>query len=267
MTTIAITGSASGIGASTRSLLESNSVNVIGIDLHHAEIEADLSEEEERRRAVSEIINLCEGSLDGLVTSAGVSVPFKPKSMLTINWFGTVDLMRGLRETLSNSAGISHVVAISSNSTTITPNVPTSLVEACLNMDEATCYEILEKMDETQAMAIAYAASKLAVARFVRQSAPKPEWAGSNIRLNALAPGAVLTPLLEGGLNDPTFGAAIKGLPIPVGHFGEPALIAEWIQMMLSPAADFMCGSILFLDGGSDALIRPDDWPNSIQLK
>ena len=155
MTTIAITGSASGIGASTRSLLESNSVKVIGIDLHHAEIEADLSEEEERRRAISEIINLCEGSLDGLVTSAGVSVPFKPKSMLTINWFGTVDLLRGLRETLSNSAGISHVVAISSNSTTITPNVPTSLVEACLNMDEATCYEILEKMDETQAMAIA----------------------------------------------------------------------------------------------------------------
>ena len=46
MTTIAITGSASGIGASTRSLLESNSVKVIGIDLHHAEIEADLSEEE-----------------------------------------------------------------------------------------------------------------------------------------------------------------------------------------------------------------------------
>ena len=267
MSTIAITGSASGIGAATRTLLESDSVNVIGIDLQNAEIEVDLSIEAERSRAISEILRLCDGSLDGLVTSAGVSVPFDPARMLTINWFGTVDLLIGLREALSASSGIAHVVAISSNSTTITPNVPDALVEACLGLDESTSHKILGDMDGLEAMAIAYAASKLSVARFVRQNAPTEDWAGSNIRLNAIAPGAVLTPLLQGGLDDPTFGPAIEALPIPVGDFGTPELIAEWIKMMLSPSADFMCGSVLFLDGGSDALIRPNDWPASMQLK
>jgi|TARA_B100001996_G_scaffold159785_1_gene121811 NAD(P)-dependent dehydrogenase (short-subunit alcohol dehydrogenase family) len=267
LSTIAITGSASGIGAATRTLLESDSVNVIGVDLHNAEIEADLSIESERSRAISEILRLSGGVLDGLVTSAGVSVPFDPARMLTINWFGTVDLLIGLREALSTSSEVAHVVAISSNSTTITPNVPDALVEACLRLDESAAHKILNEMDDLEAMAIAYAASKLSVARFVRQNAPTQDWAGSNIRLNSIAPGAVLTPLLQGGLDDPTFGAAIESLPIPVGGFASPELIAEWIRMMLSPSADFMCGSVLFLDGGSDALIRPNDWPVSIQLK
>ena len=36
--------------------------------------------------------------------------------------------------------------------------------------------------------------------------------------------------------------------------------------MMLSPAADFMCGSLVYVDGGSDALIRPNDWPRSFSI-
>lgn len=34
-------------------------------------------------------------------------------------------------------------------------------------------------------------------------------------------------------------------------------------RVMLSPAADFLCGSVIFLDGGSDAYFRTDDWPVS----
>ena len=115
-------------------------------------------------------------------------------------------------------------------------------------------------------MAIAYAASKTAVARFVRRSAPSEQWAGSGIRLNAIAPGAILTPLLQGGLDDEEFGDAIKTLPIRTGAFGSPETIAKWINMMLSDAADFMCGSVVVIDGGSDALIRPDDWPKSFTI-
>ena len=46
MGTIAITGSASGIGAATRELMESRSADVIGIDIRDAEIEADLGTSE-----------------------------------------------------------------------------------------------------------------------------------------------------------------------------------------------------------------------------
>ena len=115
-------------------------------------------------------------------------------------------------------------------------------------------------------MAIAYAASKTAVAHFVRQAAPSDKWAGSGIRLNAIAPGAILTPLLQGGLDDEEFGDAIRTLPVPVGEFGSPEVVAMWIEMMLSDAADFLCGSVIVVDGGSDALIRPDDWPKSFTV-
>ena len=74
------------------------------------------------------------------------------------------------------------------------------------------------------------------------------------------------TPLLQGGLDDEECGGAIKTLPIPTGGFGLPETIAKWIKMMLSDAADFMCGSVVVIDGGSDALIRPDDWPKSFTI-
>ncbi|GIS55393.1 MAG: hypothetical protein Ct9H90mP30_0780 [Actinomycetota bacterium] len=59
-----------------------------------------------------------------------------------------------------------------------------------------------------------------------------------------------MTPLLKNSIKDPIFGPAVEQLPIPVGDFGSPELIAKWIAMMLSPAADFMCGSLVYVDGG-----------------
>ena len=52
--------------------------------------------------------------------------------------------------------------------------------------------------------------------------------------------------------------AAIRGLPIPRGGFGRPEEIAAVIAFLLGPDASFCCGTILFADGGSDALLRPD---------
>ena len=264
--TIAITGSASGIGASLRNSLELDGANVIGIDLNNADVIADLSNIDGRNQAISETLDRAGGALDGLVTSAGVGPPYDPEKIISINWLGTVEIINGLREALVLPHSTSKVVAISSNSTTITPNVPESLIEACLAFDEEKCNQILGDYSGMASMAIAYAASKTAVARFVRRSAPSEQWAGSGIRLNAIAPGAILTPLLQGGLDDEEFRDAIKTLPIPTGGFGSPETIAKWIKMMLSDAADFMCGSVVVIDGGSDALIRPDDWPKSFTI-
>ncbi|GIS55392.1 MAG: hypothetical protein Ct9H90mP30_0770 [Actinomycetota bacterium] len=108
------------------------------------------------------------GKLDGLVTCAGVSVPFNPKLMLSINWFGTMELLDGLKDALAKGNENSYVVAVSSNSTTITPNIPDELVNSCLARDEPTAYELLDALDSPLDMAISYAASKLAVARYVR---------------------------------------------------------------------------------------------------
>jgi NAD(P)-dependent dehydrogenase (short-subunit alcohol dehydrogenase family) len=96
------------------------------------------------------------------------------------------------------------------------------------------------------------------LARHVRRAAARAEWAGTRIRLNAVAPGATVTPLLQGGLDHPALGAAIRGFPIPLGGFGDPDRIAAAIAFLLGPDAAFCCGAVLFVDGGSDALLRPD---------
>ena len=50
----------------------------------------------------------------------------------------------------------------------------------------------------------------------------------------------------------------------PIGGFGDPGALADWVVFMLSSAADFLCGSIVFVDGGSDAYFRADDWPRPV---
>ena len=265
MGTIVITGSASGIGAATRRLAEARGEHVIGVDLRDAEVIADLSTSDGRQAALSEVLEACGGTLDGLVTSAGVGPPFDPHGILAINWFGTEVFLTGLREALAASDGIAKVVAVSSNSTTTSPNVPDALVEACLELDQATGDAIIDDLGD-MAMPTAYAGSKLAVARYVRRHAPSPDWAGSGINMNAIAPGATLTPLLQGGLDDELYGELIRGFPVPTGGFGTPEQIAAWIDAMLGPMADFMCGSVVFVDGGTDALVRPDAWPATYEM-
>ncbi|WP_414687148.1 SDR family oxidoreductase [Mycobacterium sp.] len=51
---------------------------------------------------------------------------------------------------------------------------------------------------------------------------------------------------------------------IPIGGFGDAAQLADWVLFMLSDAADFLCGSVVFVDGGSDVYFRADDWPRPV---
>ena len=90
--------------------------------------------------------------------------------------------------------------------------------------------------------------------------------AGQGIRLNAIAPGAILTPLLQRQLDTPAEAAVITSFPVPIGGFGDPTHLAQWVMFMMSDAADFLCGSIVFVDGGSDAYFRADDWPRSVPV-
>lgn len=263
--TVAITGSASGIGAATRAILESQGCNVIGIDLKDAEIVSDLSTPSGRNSAVAEVMELCGGQLDGLLTAAGIGPPNDPQKILSINYFGTIAFLGGLREALAASDGISKVVAISSNSTSTVPNVPQDLIDACLGGNESEALGLLPG-DSGDAQNFAYAGGKTAVAHYVRHNAPTAEWAGAGIRLNSIAPGATLTPLLQAGLDSEEFGHMIKDFPVPTGGFGTPHQIAVWIGHMLSDDADFMCGSVVFVDGGTDALVRPDSWPKTFKM-
>ena len=258
----AITGAGSGIGAASRARLEKAGHAVVGIDLHHAEIIADLSTTDGRSAAVAAVLERSQGHLDGLLTAAGVGPPFNAEAMVSINWFGTEALLSGLRVALANSRR-GQVVAISSNSTTTMPDLPADLIDACLNLDEPLARSLAKKYGD----GTTYGSSKTAVARFVRRHAPTADWAGSGIRLNAIAPGATLTPLLQAGLDSEEYGPAIKAFPVPTGDFGQADEIAAWIEhMLIGDGCRFMCGSLVFVDGGTDAMVRADAWPTSFAM-
>jgi NAD(P)-dependent dehydrogenase (short-subunit alcohol dehydrogenase family) len=228
---------------------------VIGVDLRQAEIIADLSCAEGRAVAAAEATRRCDGRLDGLVACAGVGPQVEPWStIVSLNYFGAQALLAAMRPALA-AGDEPAAVAISSNSSTV-GGADSALVDVCLAGDEPEARRLATTLNGQSC----YAGSKLALARWVRRNATRPEWAGAGIRLNAVAPGATMTPLLNEGLDHAFFGPAIRNFPIPLGGFGDPDQIAAAIEFLLGPGARFCCGSVLFCDGGSDAMLRPDSY-------
>jgi NAD(P)-dependent dehydrogenase (short-subunit alcohol dehydrogenase family) len=258
--TIAVTGSGSGIGAATAARLTADGHRVIGVDLRGAAIEADLGTPDGRAAAVAAVTEASGGVLDGLITCAGISgLPGRAASLLAaVNYFGTVVVMEGLRPLLAAGANPS-AVAISSNSTTTAPGYDLDLVEALLAGDEPAALEVADRSDSI----IAYAATKLAVARWVRRSAVSPDWAGAGIRLNAIAPGMIATPMIDEGRSDEFLSTQLDMFEqtIALGRPGRPEEMASLLAFLVGPESSFFCGSIVFCDGGTDAALRTDDWP------
>jgi NAD(P)-dependent dehydrogenase (short-subunit alcohol dehydrogenase family) len=256
--TVVVSGSASGMGAATVRRLQADGLRVVGIDRHDSEIVADLSTTDGRSEAIDAVKRIAGDAIDGLVTWAGVAgLSDLPGSLLaSVNYFGTVELLEGLRPLLAGGTSPA-AIAVSSNSTTCQPGIPMSLVDQCLAGDEAGARDTADR----EGALATYPATKLAVARWVRRNAPGELWAGSGITLNAIVPGAVETPMLQATREDPAIGKFIDAFPIPVGRKGTPEELADVVCFLLGPSARFCCGSLFFVDGGTDALIRPDDVP------
>ena len=259
MGTICITGSASGMGAATAERLHEKGHTVIGVDVRDADVIADLGTAEGRAAAVAAIDAACDGVLDGFAPFAGLGgLPDRAGSLVAaVNYFGTAALLPALRPMLAKGTDPS-VVVISSNSTTCQPNIPEDLVEAFLADDEARALELADRHGSVAT----YPASKIALARWVRKHAVGPDWAGAGIRLNAVAPGLVETALTAEQKADATMAPLIAQFPIPLGRGGRPDELASLVEYLLGPESTFFVGSVIFCDGGTDALLRADAYPS-----
>lgn len=265
MGTYVVTGSASGMGRAVVERLRADGHTVIGVDVQQADVVADLSTLAGRRAAADAVLSACGGTLDGAVLAAGLGPtpgPDRPHLITQVNYFGVVELLQAWRPALA-AAERAKVVVFSSNSTTTIPAIPGRAIRALLAGDGEKAVRTLKLLGRA-APSMAYGASKVAVSRWVRRNAVTRDWAGAGIRLNAIAPGAILTPLLEKQLATPAEAKTIHAFPVPIGGFGDPGHLADWVVFMLSDSADFLCGSIVFVDGGSDAYFRADDWPDSL---
>jgi len=74
------------------------------------------------------------------------------------------------------------------------------------------------------------------------------EWAKDNIRTNCIAPGITRTPLVESMMNEAA--EAYTAAAIPMGRIGEPEDVASLAVFLCLPAASYITGQVICVDGG-----------------
>ncbi len=101
-----------------------------------------------------------------------------------------------------------------------------------------------------QANAAHYAAAKGAIIGFTKSIAREKGPLG--IRANAVAPGPIDTPLWRGAVPPDEIDAVMakRSEIIPIGRLGEPAEVAQTIVYLLGPAASYITGQVVTIDGG-----------------
>lgn len=252
MGTYALTGGASGIGASLAAQLRGQGHEIINVDVRDADIIADLSTREGRQAAVAGVRERALQGLDGLVPLAGVGGGGPPGTLITsLNYFGTVEFVEGLRDLLAKKKGA--VVLLCSNSAPMSSPEDRLLV-SLLEGDEAEALRISEEDDN----GMHYMTGKRALAYWMRRNAMA--YAQDGIRMNAVAPGPIDTPMTRPLFDNPKMAEIMNGLlaATPLARAGQPEEISRVIGFLLDDASSYVCGSVLFIDGGYDAAVRSD---------
>ena len=253
-----VTGAASGIGLATARHLRARGDRVIACDLHDADVIADLTTPEGRAELVAGVMRESGGTIDAIIANAGGG---PPQTSVSLNFFGAVATLEGLRPLLQGSAA-PRAVATSSVAS-MRPRIP-DLVAACLNMDEAAANAIAGKAiagaDQSPSGPVLadinvgldlYGNAKLALQRWCRSVAATKQWAGAGITLNVVALGFFETPAAAYVLSDRQTRETMSRLfPLRGAFPGRPEEAAAILSWCVGAENSQMTGQVLYADAG-----------------
>jgi len=236
-----VTGAASGIGAATVARMREEGARVAGVDLLPSDADLSLEADVTDEPAVADLYERVRaelGRIDVLFNNAGIS-PDDDASVLDTS----LEAWRRVQEVNLTSVflcckhGIPHLLAAGGGSVINTASFVAT-------MGAATSQ-------------ISYTASKGGVLALSRELGV--QFARQNVRVNALCPGPVSTPLLmELFAKDPEK-AARRLVHIPMGRFAEPREIAGAVLFLASDESSFITASTFLVDGGiSGAYVTPE---------
>ena len=238
-----VTGAASGIGAETVRRFKEEGATVVGVDLHDGSPGTDLAlacdvADEDAVRGMFEAVRAEYDSIDVLFNNAGISPPEDASVVET-----ETDVWDRVQDVNVKSVfycckhGIPHLLDTGGGSVINTA----SFVAV---MGAATSQ-------------IAYTASKGAVLALSRELGV--EFARRGVRVNALCPGPVSTPLLNELFASDPAKAARRLVHLPMGRFAEAVEIANAALFLASDESSYITASTFLVDGGlSGAYLTPE---------
>jgi NAD(P)-dependent dehydrogenase (short-subunit alcohol dehydrogenase family) len=236
-----ITGAASGIGAASAERFAEEGARVVGFDLApdtpgELSIEVDVTDDDAVRDAYSRVASEL-GRVDVLFNNAGIS-PDDDVSVLDTEleaWQRVQDV--NLKSVfLCCKHGIPHLLEAGGGSVINTASFVAVLGAA--------------------ASQISYTASKGGVLALSRELGV--QFAGQGVRVNALCPGPVSTPLLQELFAKDPERAAKRLVHVPMGRFGEPRELANGALFLASDESSFVTATTFLVDGGlANAYLTP----------
>ena len=237
-----ITGAASGIGAETARLFEEEGATVVGADLSaesfgSLQLQVDVSDEDQVRELYARTRKEL-GRIDVLFNNAGIN-PNDDTSVLDTSleaWQRVQDV--NLKSVfLCCKHGIPHLLEAGGGSVINTASF-VAVMGAAVSQ-------------------ISYTASKGGVLAMSRELGV--EFARRGVRVNALCPGPVNTPLLQELFAKDQEKAARRLVHLPMGRFAEPREIAQGALFLASDESSYVTGSTFMVDGGlSGAYVTPE---------
>jgi NAD(P)-dependent dehydrogenase (short-subunit alcohol dehydrogenase family) len=250
--TIVVTGAASGIGARTAAVCAGLGADVIGIDMHDAGgdlagfIKGNLSTPD----GVGAIIRQLPTRFDALCNVAGLSGAPGAAPTVSVNFYGLRALSEGAAPHLREGGAVVSVASIAGYGWRASLNRAKSMVAVAGFPDVA---KVLA--DHNVAEAAGYPLSKELLLVWTQLAAQQPQFKSRGIRVVAVSPGPVETPIL--GQFRQVFGdKRVDDDIAAVGRAGTPSDIAPVVAFLCSDGARWINGSNIAADGGLEAAVN-----------